>query len=319
MRWLLPLLLLAFAVPAPAEAQRKKKAEETEEVEEDQLSLVALLIKDGHWDRAQLVLDGVDTTDEELDQTRYHTLAGLVAFQQQRWGDAVVLLSTAQSLGAGEKKLGLYVALGLVELGYYQAALDASRGLLGDDAVEPWILLGEALVRARQPDEAAILLEEARLRFPDNSDLTLQLAGALLQADKPLAAGMLLERAAQRDPALAREGAECLRRAGRLQRALVLGAKIPDAAERYTRRLGLLIELEDWERAAALQSRLERTGVLDEQDDLLYAVAYARFRVGDLDSANGLLQRIRDPQVFARATGLREAIANCEAEPARCD
>jgi len=320
MRWLL-ILLFAVALPTPADGQWKKtrKAPASEEIEEDPLSLAALMIRDGHWDRAQRVLDGVDPSDPETDQVRFHTLAGLVAFQQERWADAVTLLSTAQALGAAEEKLGLYVALGLVELGYYQTALDASKGLLTGDAVEPWILLGEALIRARRPNEASLLLEEARLRFPDNADLTLQLAGALLKADKPLAAGMLLERAAQTHPALAKEGAECLRRAGRLQRALVLGAKVPDPAERYRQRLALLIEMEDWERAAALEGRLDRVGALEDEDDLLYAVAYARFRVGDHGAASALLTRIRDPQTFARATTLREAIAQCEAEPAACD
>ncbi len=314
-----PLCLAALLLaPAPAGARRAREEEAPqEETAEDRLNLVALLIKDGHWDRAAAVLSGIAPTDDGIDPARYATLSGLLAFQGGRWEDAVTSLSRARDLGAAEPKLGLYVALGLVELGLFQAAVLEGRGLLGEEP-EPWILLGEGLRRARQPAEAAVLLEEARLRFPERSDLSLQLAGALVEAGRPLAAGMLLERETRRDPDLAREGAECLRRAGRVARALALNARVPDPGERYRQRLGLLLEGEDWERAAALEERLARTGGLDD-DDVVYAVAYARFRVGDLDGAGRLLTAIRSPAAFERATALREAIASCEEEPARCD
>lgn len=317
------LLLGLLLLPATSADARRRPAPEPEptQEEEDPLALTALLIRDGHWDRAAIVLEKVDPSDEELDLQRYHALSGLVAFHQERFEGAVRHLMDARAAGLQEPRLGIYIALGLVELGLYQAALDEGRSLLegqGPDAgPELWLVLGEAMRRAGQPGEAARLLEGARLRFPETSDIAVQLASSLLANGRPLSAGLLLERESLRDAELSLAGAECLRRAGRLQRALLLNARVPEPSDRYKQRLGLLIELEDYERAAALAPRLSRAGLLLE-DEIAYAVAYARFRGGDLEGSGELLGRIADPSVHRKALRLREALAACEEEPESC-
>lgn len=160
---------------------------------------------------------------------------------------------------------------------------------------------------------AIATLEEARLRFPEHTDLSRQLAQAWLEAAHPLAAGLVLQAAAERDPSLRVEAAECFRRAGQPARARAQNEQVPDPVARARQRLGLLLEQGQYERAAALGPRLERLGLLKE-DEVAYGLAYAHFRAGSPGPAEQALRHIDDPSVFRRATALREALAACAEE-----
>jgi len=317
---LLSTLALALLGPVPSDAawpKAKKKEEPVEEPsEEEQLSLVALLIQDGHWDRAALVFEGIDPQDEGVDASRYHTLAGLLAFQREDWPATVRALSTARELGVEAEKVGLYMALAYVNMELYQTALVEARPLLGERP-ETWSVLAEALRQGGRSDEALLLLEEARLRFPDQSEFVVQLAGAQLETGQPLAAALLLERSSLLEPGLALEAAECFRRSGRLERALLVNLRVADPVERYRQRLGLALEAELFEQVVALVPRLERAGLMVE-DQVRFAVAYAQFRVHDLAKAKVLLAKIEDPGVFSQTLALREALIRCEEDAWTC-
>ncbi|MCB9679856.1 MAG: tetratricopeptide repeat protein [Alphaproteobacteria bacterium] len=200
----------------------------------------------------------------------------------------------------------------LVRMGLFQEALVAGRALLArtpDDA-DAWLAFAEALRNAGEVGQAIVLLEEARLRFPRNVRLSVLLARLYLQDEHPGAAAPILQIAAEVDPTLYSAAAEAWRRAGRVDRALYLNAEVPDAAEKARQRLGLYIEAGDWARAVALQDRLDRLGLLD-QDALRYALAYAWFQLGEVDTSEGFLKGIADPRYFRDATALREAMQQC--------
>src|SRR6056297_1915431 len=82
MRALIQLALLAALVlPLAGWAQQEAGPAEPEAPREpvEFLSLAAVLIGDGNYQRARNVLGRVDTQADEIDLARYHTLAGLVA------------------------------------------------------------------------------------------------------------------------------------------------------------------------------------------------------------------------------------------------
>jgi predicted Zn-dependent protease len=342
-------LLLALLLPVLAQDRGPRRGQQVEAVDDvDHVDLAALMIGDGHWDRARSALEQVDVSDPELDAARYWTLLGLVELHDQDHPAAAVALQSAIDAGATDPRLHSHLAralasgpeadliaawrvldaaqaqfpdetlydeqriLILVELGLTQAARDlgtqvqADRGL----SVESQMAIASAMQRSGRPDQAILVLEAARLQQPDHPDVPLHLARMYLAEDMPLAAGQILQIATTGNPALALEAAECFRRAGLVDRALMVNGDVPDPVAKSRQRLGLLLEAQAWERAIALQPRLDRLGLLSE-DEVLYGLAYAWFQVGEVGPANELLKQIQDPAVFERATSLRAAMDVC--------
>jgi tetratricopeptide (TPR) repeat protein len=200
-------------------------------------------------------------------------------------------------------------ALLLATLQLYQPAAEVGSRLLsrGDARPEDVLLLAETLRRAGQTEQALLVLDQGLLRFPDYLGLRVQAAGVALAADRPRVAAGQLEVVAAADPEYADEAAEAWRRAGELSAALRLNSQVVDPLVKGRQRLGLLLEAEAWESAAALQERLDRLGLIEE-GPVAYGLAYARFQAGDWARAEDLLDRIVDPATFRLAAGLRAAL-----------
>lgn len=380
-------VLFALLLAPPADAARAAKDEADEPEELDRLALAALLLRDGHPDRADAVLAEIDLDDPELDRARFHLLRGVVRLESklpreaaddfqasinagnqepavrlqlaqawlqadapqaavdalladwplvaarpatwslraeahrklEQWDLAAWTLSEGAALFPEVLELERQYVLLLVELGLYQEAAVAGQAWLerAGDQVDSWLVLAQAFLRSGRTPEALVVLEEARLRFPNELSVTRQLAGTWLEAGKPLAAGNLLRVAAEADPTLFATAAECFRRAGHLPTALQLNSYVIDAEEQARQRLGLLIEAQDFERAASLGPRLSRLRLLDDAN-VRYGLAYAAFQTGDHAEAEELLAGVSDPSVFQLATRLREAIAACREDDLGC-
>ena len=351
----------------------------SQDLEEDPLSLAAMLVSDGNLDRAAAVLDGVDAEQPDLDTVRYWTLRGLVALRQGLSSQAVAALEQAvaaspepvepalwlslararvlagddrgalEALDAASDDLAVFPGawlvraraawrlgdqsgawraleegarrfpdeldfprqqvLHLVEMGLTREASERASVLLerADGTVTLALAVAEAMRRAGQHERAIVVLEEAILRWPDDDTVRIRLAAAHASAEQPLAAARLLQQVAERDPGVADEAAELFRRAGRDDAALMMNALVPDPVEKVRQRFGILLDLGDFERALALQPRLSRLGLLDD-DNIRYGVAYAWFRVGGYDEAESLLRGVADPRVFQQASELRQAM-----------
>jgi tetratricopeptide (TPR) repeat protein len=201
----------------------------------------------------------------------------------------------------------------LVRLGLFREARERGEALLlrPDADADDAIAIAEALRRGGQTAEAMTILESALLSEGEDRDLLVQAARAALDDGQPRNAGRFLERAATVDPALALESAEAYRRGGDLDAALRMNAEVADPVAKARQRLGLLLEAGAWDRAVALEERLVRLGLADD-DGVAYGLAYACFRLGDLDRAERWLKGISDPEVFRRATELRQVIAACD-------
>lgn len=208
----------------------------------------------------------------------------------------------------------------LVQLGLFQAAREEGERFLEYDGatVDDRVALAEALRRSGDTNTAILFLEEARLRHPDHGEVVAQLARCYLDADKPLAAASLFEQAARLDPAYALDAAELYRRAGAPNRAVRMNALVGDQKKKMKQRVGILIDQRRYEEAAAMQPRLLRLGLLDD-DNMRYALAYAKFRVGELKAAEALLDQVQDREVFRRAAALRQAMAVCARDKLACE
>lgn len=224
-------------------------------------------------------------------------------------GSALATLALAEKRHPRDPSFPRQRTLYLLELGLNQAAASAGEEFLrrAGQTREAYLALGEALRRARQPDSAARVLEEARLRFAADERLLLALAHSHLDAGRPRSAAVVLEEAARAQPRLLSEAAELYRRGGDLRRALYLNTQIRDQQAKARQRLGLLVQLGASAQACALAPRLSRLGVL-EDEEARYALAYAHFRAGDFEDAVEQLRGITRSDLFSAATDLRKAI-----------
>lgn len=205
----------------------------------------------------------------------------------------------------------------LVELGLFQEAselateyFDTEKDVIADD----YLAFGQALLASGQTDAAVVFLERAHLQFPNNPRVATQFARTLAAGGMPVAAGELLQRVAVDDDVLLLEAAEMYRRGGSLDRALYMNAQVSDQRAKLRQRVGILTDRQDFEAVAAMEDRVERLGLLGDEN-VLYGVAYARFQIGDYEGAERLLERIDDPALFENATKLRQVMAYCSENP----
>ncbi len=382
MRRLLFLCALLCAAPLPA----------AQTAPVDAVALAALLLRDGHPQRALHALAAQDPEDTGVDPVRYRTLEGLahlrlgdyaaarealeraLAAARERGESPRPLLylylaqaayrledhaATLDYLSHAESALPRYPALQLIrgqslwavgrreaawqalsraerdhpddprfprqrlawllELGLYRQAAELGTRYLQRLAQGPrdYLAVAEALRRAQALDEAAILLEEARLRYPRDAALLRLLGQVYLQRGQTLTAAELYRRAAYLRPEHLAEAAELYRRAGRPYQALFLNMGVLDQRAKMRQRLGLLLELGRFEQAAAMADGLRRLHLLQD-DAVRYALAYADFKTRRLDAAEATLVGIQDPTWFRKATALRAALARCREDRLAC-
>lgn len=207
----------------------------------------------------------------------------------------------------------------LVEVGLYQAAVETAQGLLGDAAtLDDYLFLSEALLQSNQHARARVVLEQARMRWPDDVRPTVQLAHAWLGTGHVRTAATLFERAADRDSRYAKDAAELHRRRNAPYPALLQNARILDQQAKLRQRVGILLEQQRYAAVTALGPRLTRLGLLQSDEELRYALAFAWFRQGEFEASEAELRKLRRTDLFERAAGLRKAMAECRADRARC-
>lgn len=232
---------------------------------------------------------------------------------------ALATLDQAGELFPGDTTFTRRKVFYLVELGLYQEAATLGRTYLEGSAgrLEDYVALGNALRASGELEEAAGFLELANLRYPGNVDVKKSLAHLYIARGELSAAADLLHSAALIEPALMSEAAELYRRSGQTYRALTLNGQLQDQPEKLRQRMALLLELQNFEQAALMETPLYRVGLLQDED-LRYALAYAQFKIGSFDDAEANLSRLTRPDLFRKAAELRRAIQDCTEDSWKC-
>ncbi len=208
----------------------------------------------------------------------------------------------------------LWVDMGL----YQQANHEGNEFLKNTNAkAEEYVSLAEALLKSKQYEQARLLLETARLIFPENEDITIQLAKAYIESGNIRVAASLFEHASHLSGKLALDASELYRRAGHFTAALRMNARVTDQKAKVKQRLGLLIETERFEEASTMASRLERLGLLEE-DSVKYGLAYAFFMIGKFNDAERYLKAVSDGILFEKAVQLRRIMGSCSTTKEKC-
>ena len=264
--------------------------------------------------QCETVLSAFELAGEKsLSDADFFVMRAECAWQLDRRGDSLQILAEGQRAFPDRRGFGRQRIQRLLDLGLYSRAAEVGSEFLqsAEKSADDVLFLAEALLRSGQSKKAIPVLEKARLEFPQEVRFTVQLAHAWMSAHSPITAGNLFLEASLRDESYARDAAEVFRENGLLHRALRANARILDQKVKLKQRVAILIDLERFEAVSALEPRLSRMELLDDNQELRYALAYALFQVGEHRRAEGHLQKLTEPALFARAGSLRKAMADC--------
>ncbi len=163
MKIILTLLLLVFMTLA----QENKK---TGNDEVDHLSLAALLVNDGFYQRADDTLKEVDTTQKNFNFSYYYTLRGVVANKLTHYADAISYFELALEYPQTEHSVYLYIAEAAYKLKDYARTIKAldDAGALADARPNLVAFRAEAYWKQGSHAEAIGTLDRASTRFGDD-------------------------------------------------------------------------------------------------------------------------------------------------------
>ena len=112
------LIILALALFS-GEALASKKSDV------DYVALAALLMRDGHYDRAQEALKNVDLEDKKTDFIRLYTLKGLISMKLNHFKEAIKQFEASIEAGQIDKSIYVYMAQAHFQLKQYQETITA--------------------------------------------------------------------------------------------------------------------------------------------------------------------------------------------------
>lgn len=277
-------------------------AEEPQDV--DPVELAALMVSDGHWDRAERVLADVDEKDRHLDKARFYTLRGLVRAHANLYAQAIEDFRLALAQKGADPLVNLHLARALLETKDPQGAVDAigAAGEPGKAMAASWLLLARAQVDLSHAREAWAALAEGETRFPAELEFGRQRVSLLVSL------GLYQEAVSQGRAWLAKQPgdrsawlglAEAMRNAGEEQEAIGLleeaRMRFPDSVD-VSKLLGRLYLQTGHPSIAA-----DILGVAAELDPALFiAAAESARQAGQLDRALYFNGRVVDPAEKAR-------------------
>lgn len=208
----------------------------------------------------------------------------------------------------------------LMGLGFYKRALEYADKYLKKQnyTAKDYLAVSYALRENAQYDAAAILLEEAVIKNGQDNRLVELLCQVYIDQQDYLAAALVFDWASIEQPEFALKAATLYLKAGQPIRSLQLNRRIIKQDEKFRQRLGIDIQLEDYETLVTKTPTLKRYGLLQD-DDIKYALGYAYFRNGDFDNARKYLKQIVDDQSFSKASYLFQKMEKCQNEPLECN
>jgi len=145
-------------------------AAKDENKEVDYLTLAALLVKDGHYERAAVALDNLNTNDDKLDKQRYYTLQGLIQLKLAGYKEAIDAFQKALNAGQNDPTLHIYIAQAWYALEDYDLALTSITAAGEAAASNPGVVLMEAQIYwdREDPRNAWQVLSRGEARFAEN-------------------------------------------------------------------------------------------------------------------------------------------------------
>jgi hypothetical protein len=176
-----------------------------------------------------------------------------------------------------------------------------------------------SLFRAKkQGSIAAWLLEEARIEEPKSKKVALELAQTYVQDQKFVSAGEVLQSYARYESKYFLETAELFRRGKAYSRALFTNQFVTDEKEKIKQRFIILVDLGSYGAAASMQHDLRRLGLIAENEDIAYGLAFSFFQEKRFADAEKAMTQIQRPDLFKKVAWIRQSIEGCRAKSWEC-
>ena len=146
--------------------------------EPDYLTLAALMMRDGHYERAKIILKGIDTAEEGFNHVKYHTLNGLIGLQLNEYSEAQTAFLAAIKSAGPEVDPIIYVYIAQA----YYAESNFERTLWALESAGDYIntlpdLLGVKATcywRLKKKGETFAVLDNADALYPERSDFKIR-------------------------------------------------------------------------------------------------------------------------------------------------
>jgi predicted Zn-dependent protease len=269
------------------------------------------------WHEAIAALDASGDVGNAL--ATVHELRAQAWWELKDYQAALNALDRGTAAFQGDSRFLRRKIFYLISIGFYQHAAELGQAYLSFAEAKPadFVAIGSALRKSGQMQQALMILERARLLYPQDRSINIELAHTYLGQEKAGVAADIFSETAIYHPDLLVEAAELQRQAGRLSRALLLNSGVSDQAQKLRQRLSLYVAMERWEAAATMGNALQRNSLLDD-DSVRYAYAYSLYKIGDYEQSDRVLGGIAKGEIFRKAAALRKAMEVCRADPWRC-
>jgi tetratricopeptide (TPR) repeat protein len=162
---LLTLATIVMLLVSPLAAKAEKQADI------DYVALAALLMRDGHYDRAETALQQVDPEDGKVDKVRFYTLGGMVFMKKGLYVTAVEQFEKAIAAGQNDPVIHLYIAQAHYALKAYGKTLDdfARAGELAGTKPGFFAMAAQCHWMLEARNDALGVLNEGLAAFPEHN------------------------------------------------------------------------------------------------------------------------------------------------------
>ena len=206
-----------------------------------------------------------------------------------------------------------------MKLHLYKSALEDASVYLKHGKKDPKVISSFifALREAKELKKATKLAEIAHMQYPKNATITVLLANLYIDQSKLKAAADLFDEASLVEYKYTKDAAEMYRRIKDYVKALYKNSQIEDPKVKYKQKVAIYLAFGAFEKIAAMKDVLERNNLLEDQN-ILYALAYSFYKIGDFENAQKYLQQITDSRLYKKSIELRKNMIKCQKNRWEC-
>jgi len=124
-------------------------------------------------------------------------------------------------------------------------------------------------------------------------------------------AATLFDEASLQDNKYIKDSSEMFRRAKDFVQAIYKNSQILDTKEKYKQKVAIYLEFSQYERVIATESALIRNDLLKDEN-LVYALAFSYYKVGEFDQSEKYLKKITQNNLFSKSIELRKNMDKCK-------